>query len=340
MAILTRCSQALLAGVRNGDNITATYSSVAVVTSPVGAYPIVPTLVDPTAKLGNYSVTVNNGTLTITPAPLTVTAANASRLYGNPNPVFTGAIAGIKNGDAITATYSSPADPTSPVGTYPIIPALVDPTAKLGNYTVTSINGVLTINPAPLSVAANNASRVYGNANPVFTGSITGLKNADPITANFTTTATPASPVGTYPITFASFNDPAGKLGNYTVVSTTNATLTVTRAPLTVAGFNGSRFYGDPNPAPTITGIKNGDAITAGYDATAPGPATPPAGNLTLVPVLSRSNRQAEQLHRDHSKRQNHHQQGATLGGGQQCLASVWLAESGFDRRHHRREER
>ena len=279
----------VITGLKNGDKITATYSSPAVVTSAVGTYPIIPALVDPNARLGNYAVTVVNGTLTINPAQLTVTAADASRLYGDPNPIFTGTIAGIKNGDAITGTYSSPADPTSPVGTYPIIPALVDPTAKLANYTVISINGVLTINPAPLSVAANNASRIYGNANPAFTGTITGLKNLDPITANFTTTATPASPVGTYAITFASFNDPAGKLGNYVVTSIKDGTLNITPAPLTMAGFNGSRLYGDPNPAPTIAGLKNGDSVTAGYDATAPGPTTPAGGTFTLVPVVNPS---------------------------------------------------
>ena len=46
------------------------------------------------------------------------------------NPVFTGTIVGIKNADAITATYSSPATVLSDVGPYPIIPALVDPTLK------------------------------------------------------------------------------------------------------------------------------------------------------------------------------------------------------------------
>src|SRR5258708_26484242 len=37
----------------------------------------------------------------------------------------------------------------SPVGTYRITPALVDPAGKLGNYTVTSTNGTLTVNAAP-----------------------------------------------------------------------------------------------------------------------------------------------------------------------------------------------
>jgi hypothetical protein len=48
---------------------------------------------------------------------LTVTAANASRVYGDPNPTFTGTITGIKNGDNITAVYATTATPASPVGT-------------------------------------------------------------------------------------------------------------------------------------------------------------------------------------------------------------------------------
>ena len=42
---------------------------------------------------------------------------------GQPNPVFTGAINGVNNGDNITATYSCSASANSPVGTYPIVPA-------------------------------------------------------------------------------------------------------------------------------------------------------------------------------------------------------------------------
>jgi hypothetical protein len=132
---------------------------VAVAASAVGPYPIVPTLLDPAAKLGNYTVTSNNGTLTVSPALLTVVAANAGRLYGDANPLFTGTITGIKNSEAITATYASVAASTSSVGTYVIVPTLADPTAKLGNYTVTSSSGNLTVAPAPLTVSAANAIR-------------------------------------------------------------------------------------------------------------------------------------------------------------------------------------
>src|SRR5947208_17133449 len=113
-----------------------------------------PTLSDPDGKMGNYRVTWPHGKLTINPAPLTVTAADAGRLYGDPNPSFIGTITGIKNADNITATYASTTTAASPVGAYPIVPTLVDPDHKLGNYIVTSNNGKLTVTPAPLAVTA------------------------------------------------------------------------------------------------------------------------------------------------------------------------------------------
>ncbi|HET9837172.1 MAG TPA: MBG domain-containing protein [Candidatus Angelobacter sp.] len=273
-----------ITGIKNADNITATYSTTATSASPVGTYPIAPTLVDPANKLGNYTVTSNNGTLTITPAPLSVVAANATRLYGDPNPAFTGTINGIKNGDNITATYSTTATPASPVGSYSIVPALVDPTSKLSNYTVTSTNGTLTVTPAPLTATAANASMVYGDPLSAFSGTITGLKNGDAITATYSTTATSASAVGTYPITPA-LSDPTGKLPNYTVTSN-NGVLTISPAPLTVTAANASRAYGSPNPAftGTITGLKNGDNITATYASATD--ATTNVGNYPIVPTL------------------------------------------------------
>jgi hypothetical protein len=144
--------------------------------------------------------------ITINQAPLSVTAANASRLYGSPNPVFTGSIVGIKNGDNITATYATTATQSSPVGTYPIVPTLVDPDNKLGNYTVTSTNGVLTINPAPLTITAQDATKVLNSPNPSFTASYSGfvLGEGPAVlsgTLTCTTTALLNSPVGSYPIT-------------------------------------------------------------------------------------------------------------------------------------------
>jgi len=275
-----------ITGIVNGDNITASYATVATQASPVGTYAIVPTLSDNgTGALASYTVVVNNGILTINPAPLTVTAANAARLYGDPNPAFSGAITGLKNGDNITATYSSPSDPTSPVGFYAIIPTLQDPNNKLGNYSVTVNNGTLTVNPAALVVSALNAGRFYGDPNPAFTGTISGIKNGDNITATYSTTADPTSPVGDYPIVPA-LVDPDNKLANYTV-TINNGTLTITPAPLSVVADDATRAAGQPNPTftGTISGIKNGDDITATYDS--PATVDSPAGTYPIIPTLA-----------------------------------------------------
>jgi hypothetical protein len=269
-----------ITGELPGDGITAQYVSTATIGSPAGTYPITPQFIDPNGKLSNYTVTITNGVLTVTPGVLTVTASDASRLYGSANPAFTGTLTGVNPADGITVTYTTSATLTSPVGTYPILPVLVDPLGKLVNYTITSVNGTLTVTPAPLTITTNSATRVYGNANPTLSGTITGLKNGDAITATYSSVGV-TSPVGTFPIT-ATLSDPGAKLGNYTV-TTSGGGLTITPAPLAVTAVGGTRLFGGVNPAATITGLKNGDAITATY--TTPTSASP-AGTYTLTPVL------------------------------------------------------
>jgi hypothetical protein len=273
-----------ITGIKNGNNITATYATTATSTSPVGTYPIVPTVSDNgTGALANYTVTINNGTLTITPAPLTVTAASAGRLYGDPNPAFTGTVVGLKNGDNITASFGTLATSASPVGSYPITAVLSDPTNKLGNYTVTFNSGILLISPAPLSVTAADASRVYGDPNPVFTGTIVGIKNADNITATYASATDPTTTVGTYPIVPTLSDNGTGALANYTVTST-NGTLTITPAPLQITADSFTAPVGGPFPifTGTILGLKNTDVITASYTTTAD--LTSPAGTYPITP--------------------------------------------------------
>jgi hypothetical protein len=138
---------ATITGLRTGDNITAIFSTVADISSPVGDYLIIPTLVDPDGKLSNYTVVINNGTLTVTPAPLSVVADDTARAAGQPNPTFTGSISGVKNGDDITATHDSPATVGSEAGTYPIVPTVKDGSGKISNYAVSISTGTLTVTP-------------------------------------------------------------------------------------------------------------------------------------------------------------------------------------------------
>jgi len=138
----------IVTGLAKGDTITVTYSTVATSTSAVGDYQIVATLNDPDNHLANYTVTVNTGTLSIAPAPLAVVADDLTRTQSQPNPAsFTGKITGVKNGEAITASFASTAVSGSAPGTYPIVSTLKADAATLKNYAVTVSDGTLTITP-------------------------------------------------------------------------------------------------------------------------------------------------------------------------------------------------
>jgi hypothetical protein len=205
-----------ITGLQNADAITAIYSSTATAASLVGEYPITATLNDPDSKLDNYTVTLNQGILTVGKATLAVSAANVTRLYGAPNPTLSGVISGAQNGDTFDATYATSATETSSVGNYSIVPTLVDPNGKAGNYSVILSNGVFSITRAPLTIAAADVTRGFGSPNPSLTGTITGVVNGDNITATYTTDATQSSEVGSYAIIPAAV-DPNNKLGNYSL---------------------------------------------------------------------------------------------------------------------------
>jgi hypothetical protein len=233
------------------------FSTEATRTSGIGSYDVSASL--GTLSASNYAFTFVTGTVTVTQAVLTVTADNLSRSYGQTNPVLGGQLSGVVNNDDITASYQTAATPVSGVGDYDIIPTLNNTDGRLANYAVTITQGTLTITPASLLVAADSASRIYGQANPSLTGTNSGTANGDDLGLRFSTAATPASPSGTYAIE-AVFDDPDHKLANYTVTSSAG-TLTVAPAALTVTARDQSRRYGYPAPALTLdyTGFVNGD---------------------------------------------------------------------------------
>jgi hypothetical protein len=112
-------------------------------------YHITATLSAAAGVLANYTITNAGANFTIARATLTVTPDSQQRQYSDPNPTFTGTLssvpAGAAAGDGITASYSTSATTTSPVGPYSIVPSLVDPNSKLSNYTITLNNGTLTV---------------------------------------------------------------------------------------------------------------------------------------------------------------------------------------------------
>ena len=136
-------------------------------------------------------------------------------------------------------------------------------TAKLSNYMLVKRTANLQVTPAPLTVTTDAKSRVYGDDNPPFTGSITGIQNGDAITASFGCSATITSPVGGYPIT-ASLSDPGNKLGNYTVTNAGN-TLTISPANQTItwadpAGITYGTALSGTQLNATVAGVSGGSA--------------------------------------------------------------------------------
>ena len=77
----------------------SSFVTTATSNSPAGQYQILPAFTDSANKLGNYLVTTNAGTLTVSPALLTVTADNQTRAYGQTNPPLTVQYSGFANGD-------------------------------------------------------------------------------------------------------------------------------------------------------------------------------------------------------------------------------------------------
>lgn len=137
------------------------------------------------------------------------------------------------------------------VGTY--ANALTGATGTLTNslgYGFSFLSGDLGVTKALLTVTADDQSRVYGEANPAFTGVITGYKLGETIAVldtapGYATAATNSSDAGTYAIAGS-----GGADGNYSFTYV-NGTLTITKADLnvTLAQSGYSRAQGASNPS-------------------------------------------------------------------------------------------
>ena len=258
-------------------------NTTALTGSGVGGYPITAS----SGSAANYSLTYAPGTLTINQAPLTITADNATRTYGSANPTLTASFSGLVNGDLSSVVgglaLGTPATTGSGVGSYPITGS----GASAANYDITLTPGALTVNPATLTVRADNQSRTYGDANPTLTGTLTGFvlgENASVLTTApiYSTAAGLTTGVGSHAIT------PSGAgAANYNF-SYQNGALTVNPAILSVRADNQVRVYGDANPTltTTVTGLKNGDSASGKFFVSAFGSfgsATAPVGNYTIL---------------------------------------------------------
>lgn len=216
-------------------------------------------------NVGTYPITCSGGTaanytfdtsatasLSVSRASLVVTPANQSRVYGSPDPAFTFDLTGLAAGDTAASLASSPtcgvATPHVEIGIYTITCS----GGSAGNYNIdTTATATLTVLRSGLIVTPDTQSKVYGAADPTFTFQVRGLQGNDDASV-LTSSPTcgviaPHVNAGTYTITCS-----GGSAANYTVDTTSTATFTVNKAPLTVTPEDRAKVYGAPDPAFTF----------------------------------------------------------------------------------------
>jgi len=204
---------------------------------------------------GSYSVLVTNsvGVAASQLAALTVLRQTPAVTWTNPVGITYGTAMNNRQLNAManvpgTFAYQPSAGAILDAGTY-LLTAVFTPT-DLVNYRPATNSVSLAVAPAPLTVTANAASRPYGAANPVFTGTLTGLQGVDNIRAAYTCAATPPSAPGPYAIV-PSLVDPYARARNYSV-TLNNGTLSVNAAaPPTLLAV--SPATGSTNGGQTVT---------------------------------------------------------------------------------------
>lgn len=232
-----------------------TISCGATATSPVGTYPIT---VSYTKAEGEsmLNITCVNGSMTITKAPLTITAKSYTIKRGEEIPTLEATYTGLKNRETDTVFTKKPvistvAKPDTLPGTYPIVAS----GAEAKNYEMSYVDGTLTITD-DVTVTANSYTRVYGDDNPTFEFTSEGATLSG--TPAITCSATATSPVGTYDIVIAK-----GDITNSTVTCV-NGTLTITKAPLTITAKSYTIKQGRALPTleAEYSGFKNNETDT------------------------------------------------------------------------------
>ena len=215
-----------LSGFLPADNVTATYSRAIGETVAGSPYAISATL-SPVGVLVNYNITYNTTNFTINKKAATVTLDAASKTYGDVDPALSGLLSGFLVADNVTATYSRAMGETVAGSPY-AIGATLSPTGVLGNYDITTVPANFTINKKDASVTPNNASKEFGQVDPVLTGTLIGFLPADDVTATYSRVA--GETVEGSPYTISATLSPVEVLGNYNITYST-ADFTITPAP-------------------------------------------------------------------------------------------------------------
>ena len=232
--------------------------------------------------------------------PVTLTAT----LNGNPTKTYNGTTAasltstnymlsGLLGTDNFTVTQTVGTYSAAVAGTNTVTAALspsnfTASSGSVSNYTLpTSASGPGTITQANASVTPNSGTKIYGSADPVLGGKLTGFVAGDNVTATYSRAA--GANVGSYMI--SAVLSPTEALSNYNITYAT-AAFTITPASASVTPAAAGRTYGatDPTLTGTLTGFIASDNVAASYSRTAGSNAGTYPISATLSPAAVLSN--------------------------------------------------
>ena len=269
----------------SGVSGTATGSSTATTSTGVSNVAITGSTTGLSAT--NYDFTKADGTLTINKAPATVTANSDTKTYTGGSQSVSGFTAsGLVNGEStsVLSGVSAGASGTN-AGSYT---ATAGVGSYSGNYTLSFVDGKLTINKAPLIIVG---SKVYDGSSAMPGTYLTGLGvNGETFALtgagspgnlgnkNVQSGSTLSSVLGLV----LSTSSNGGLTGNYSDLSTTGSSINVTPKALTGSIAPGSSAYGAtllPGAA-TLSGVLPGDVVAPGAVAVNTTGSTSTSGHL------------------------------------------------------------
>jgi hypothetical protein len=210
----------------------------------------------------NYSISYVVGTMSVTPAPLVITASDSSSQFGQVptiTPFYDGLVGGDGASDLTAAANcttsataaSSPGDYTSECS------GAVD-----SNYSISYIAGTVSITAAVLEITASDATSAYGSGISTVVPSYSGFVGTDTALdlsalPTCSTVAVSGSPVGHYATVCSGAVD-----ANYTI-DYASGDYAIIAVPLSVTASDVRFVHGAvvPAVAPQYTGFVNGDDL-------------------------------------------------------------------------------
>ncbi|MFZ4525347.1 MAG: MBG domain-containing protein [Chlorobium sp.] len=209
-----------------------------------------------TLNNSNYAINYTGANLTINQRPITLSARNASTIYGEVDPalevtITDGSLGNLTVSDALNdVTGILNRQTGSNVGSYDIN---LGSGSKAGNYNITFVadNNAFSVTQRPITISASALNKTYGDSDPTLTWSAEaqssgrGLLPGDSFSGELS--RADGENVSNYAIAQNTLNN-----SNY-AINYTGANLTINQRPMTLSATAAFTTYGEADPALGVT---------------------------------------------------------------------------------------